>query len=190
MTGISLILPEKKIISKIKIDWHEHFRLSGDTASCNRFKDIINKNLFNGERTNCGNDELLELVTIGSVILESIVDFQKKAEGKYKIEKKKAIIIDKQLDEIPYGNLSSLLKNDPKACLKSYQTAINHYMMQKYHVARYLCSGILEGEIITNHAASKRCIKDYGRIVKLKIENFPIPHHLGCTCSIRPVIKF
>lgn len=187
---IPVIEADKAIISKIVLDWDKRFPISGDEIACKRFSEIINADLFNGERAENNSIELLELVVSGRVNFDDISEFQRKAQGKYKLVNRKAIITDHSFDEVPYGTLSSLLKNNPKTCLIAYRVAVNGYMMKKYHVTRYLASGISEGTITASLNSARRCLGDNERVITLDPENLPVPHFLGCSCTIRPIIKF
>lgn len=184
------IEPNRALISQVEFDWNLQFPISGDESSCQQFKEIINSNLFSGQRSNSSNPMLLDLITNGSVKLDQLIEFQIKVIGKYAIEGRKILITDNSFDEIPYGTLSSLIAGDPKTHLNAYLIAVNNYMMLKYHIARYIDSGIKQGTIRATSNAAKRCLEDDGRKIMLNLKRLPIPHYLGCNCSIRPIVKF
>jgi hypothetical protein len=181
---------DEKIKASILVDWDIRFPISGEPNACKRFKGIIGQSILTGNRVEGNNLELLQMLESGSVVIESIAEFQRHAVGKYKIVNRKAIITDDTLDEIPYGTLSSLLKNNPKACLKAFEVGVSNYAMTKYHVSRYLASGVRKASLSSVPKGSRRCKRDSGRIVILDPNALIVPHYLGCACYIRPIIKF
>lgn len=181
---------DEGLIAKLVIDWDQRFPLSGDIKACEKFKDIINADLFNGNRVSNSYGEVLDLISSGLVILEPIVEFQNQAKGKVQMVNRKMIIVDPTFDQVPYGTLSKLIKNDPKTCLKAYRIAVNDYMMKKYNISRFLSSGVYKGKISAVPNGVKICKKDDGRVVELSLSILPIPHYLGCSCSIVPIVTF
>jgi len=188
--SIPTIKFDEDVKRSLVIDWDVRFPISGDTNACARFKEIIEQSLLNGSRVQGDNIELLEMIESGSVILNPIAEFQRKAAGKFKIVNRKAIITDNSLDELPYGTLSNLLKNNPKACLKAFEIAVRNYAMTKYHIARYVSDGIRKGKISAVSQCARRCKLDKGRIISLDPNAMIIPHFLGCSCLIIPIVSF
>ena len=188
---VTTIAAKPEILSSLLYDWDKMFPFLGDEKSSTRFKYLVDSSIFRGNRVENAKAELLELVISKKITLKPILDFQEGIKGKYILKNKKAIITDDSFDQIPYGTLSSLIKDKPKNCLEAYLLGVNSYMMQRYKIEEYRSSGINKAKIQnSNPLRAKICKKDLDKLVSLDKAIKIVPHYLGCQCRITPIIKF